>query len=216
METIRIPIYPGADVVFPGQLYPISIKSTGARQMVRFCRELRYPLGVVFAPPTSGSNLARIGTLAYLMEPKSRATTVSSNVLVVGQTRFRIQQLHYDRAYLEATVQAWPWIQEPRPEWYLVEQLGGYLHRYIAALSDILPPTLLPEMLISHTATLGVLGAALLQIPPQQKQSLLSMPTSRALLIAVLRYMRVYVPIAERLATMEPERQQAYERIFFN
>lgn len=216
METVRLPICPAVAAIFPGQLHLVSSAGEGMRQLVRFCRELHHPLGVVFTSGASGPSLARVGTLAYLVKPRAEILVEPQSVLVVGQARFHIQELHYDRPYLEATVESWPWLQEPRPDWRLVEQLGRYLHRYVTALAEVLPPTLLPEMLLSNTATLGVLGAALLQVAPAQKQHLLEIPTARGLLTEVLRYMRVYVPIAERLATMQPERQTAYERIFFN
>ena len=216
MKVIRVPIYPNADVVFPGQLSPVFAEARGVDCMLRYCREQRQPLGMVFVPDANGRTLAGVGTLAYLLEDIAQKPQDFANLFVVGQYRFQILQIHQDQSYLEATVELWPWVEEPRPGWLLVERLGGYLRRYVQALSNVLPSTLLPEVLQPGVSTLGVLGAALLPLPAADKQRLLEMPTAKVLLSEVVDYMRVYVPLAERLAKMPPRVVASHEYISFN
>ena len=63
---------------------------------------------------------------------------------------------------------------------------------------------------------MGVLGAALLPLPSADKQRLLEMPTAKVLLSEVLDYMRIYVPLAERLADMLPKVAAFHERVSLN
>lgn len=202
MATLRIPIYPSSQVIFPGQLLVLSDPQSVRQAVLRVCRDKRMPLGVVWASGEQGNTLARVGTLVYLLKPQPGL--LGAEELVVGQSRFRILQIHQDHAYLESTVQIWPWLEEPRPAWTLVEQLGQYLRRYVNAWAEAIPSILMPEMLEANSATLGVLGGALLQLPMSEKQRLLEIPTAQVLLSMVLKYMRIHVPLTERLAAMRP------------
>lgn len=215
MRTLRIPIYPSQEIIFPGQLYPIFADTQGGDLLLRLCREQRQPLGVVWVSDGTYGAMANVGTLAYLLDDVPGLERDFASALVVGQYRFQILQIHQDHVYLEATVQLWPWVEEPRPGWMLVEQVGHYLRRYVEALASVWPAALLPEVLQPGVSTLGVLGAALLPLAAGEKQRLLETPTARGLLTAVLGYMRVYVPLAERLATMSPE-PMLHERISLN
>ena len=214
MKTLRVPIYPSSEAVFPGQLFPIFAETQRVDWLLRVCREQRQPLGVAWASDAHGA-VANVGTLAYLLDDIPGKSCDFANALVVGQYRFQMLQIHQDQVYLEATVQLWPWIEEPRPGWMLVEQVGHYLRRYVEALASVWPAALLPEVLSPGVSTLGVLGAALLPLAPAEKQRLLEVPTARSLLTAVLDYMRVYVPLAERLATMSPK-ETLHERVSLN
>lgn len=214
MKTLRVPIYPSSEAVFPGQLFPIFAETQRVDWLLRVCREQRQPLGVAWAADVHGA-VANVGTLAYLLDDISGKGCGFTNALVVGQYRFQMLQIHQDQVYLEATVQLWPWVEEPRPGWILVEQVGQYLRRYVEALATVWPAALLPEVLAPGVSTLGVLGAALLPLAATKKQRLLEMPTALSLLSAVLDYMRVYVPLSERLAKMSPQ-AMPHERISLN
>lgn len=216
MKTIRVPIYPSADVIFPGQLFPIFAETRGVDLMLRYCCEQRQPLGMAFVPDAAGHTLASVGTLAYLLDDISQRVYNFANTVVVGQYRFQILHIHQDEVYLEATIQLWPWLEDPRPGWMLVEQVGNYLRRYVQALSNTLPAALLPEVLPPGVSTLGVLGAALLPLPAADRQRLLEVPTAKGLLSKVLDYMRIYVPLAERLAHIPPQVAAFHERVSLN
>ena len=215
MRTLRIPIYPSQEIIFPGQLYPIFGDTQRVDWLLRVCREQRQPLGVVWGSDVTCGAVANVGTLAYLLDDIPGRGRDFADALVVGQYRFQMLQIHQDHIYLEATVQLWPWVEEPRPGWMLVEQVGHYLRRYVEALASVWPAALLPEVLQPGVSTLGVLGAALLPLAGEEKQRLLETPTAFGLLTAVLDYMRVYVPLAERLATMSPE-PMLHERVSLN
>ncbi len=216
MKMIRVPIYPSVEVIFPGQLFPIFAETQDVMTMMQVCRAQRQPLGVVHAMMPGGHTLARVGTLAYVLDDFPPRVPAFVNSIVVGQYRFRILQLHQDQAYLEATVELWPWLEVPSPGWMLVERVGAYLRRYVQAIANTLPAALLPEVLPPGVATLGILGAALLPLSAADKQRLIEIPTAKILLSEVLAYMRIYVPLMERLADIPPQRAELPERISLN
>lgn len=204
MKMMRVPVYPSETVIFPGQILPIPERTHDVGRILCFCREQRRALGIVSVSGTGSYTLAGVGMLATLVNPPP-ASGPGMEAYVAGRHRFRIHQIHQDRPFLEATISLWPWIEEPQPEWALLENVGWYLQRYIAALSDVLPPVLLPDLLPPGASALGVISAGLLQLPAADRQRLLEVPTVRALLSSVLAYLRVYVPLTERLAAMPSE-----------
>ena len=211
MMLVRVPVYPSEQVIFPGQVMPLPARDQRLPRILRFCREKRRQLGVVYVPDERGHALARVGTLAHLIVEGGPETNGEAQ-LVVGSARFKILQLHQDRTFLEATVRVWPWREQPEPPW----ALGDYLHRYARAFSDLMPPALIPDLLKPDAATLGVLAAAILHLSPSDKQALLELPSAEALLCAVQQYLRLHVPLAEQLASMPPPGDGVHERILMN
>ena len=216
MTLQRVPIYPSDQVAFPGQMLSLSGQDHQHLRLLRFCREARRQLGVVYVPGERGHALARVGTLSHLIVLTEAPEQLAGMHLVVGSGRFKILQLHQDRAFLEATIRLWPWREQPAPPWSVVERVGDYLHRYTQALADLMPPALMPDLLEPEPSALGVLAAAILPIAEMEKQTLLELPSAEALLHAVLRYLRLHVPLAEQLAAMPPPGAGVYERILLN
>ncbi len=223
-EVIRIAIYPSDQVIFPGQVFPLydEVGTYGYGdpeafgQMISYCRKQHRPLGIVFIPDRRGYALARIGTVARLVDATETLFQADGYPVVVGKARFRMLQIHHDRKFLEATVKLYPWSQNPTPPWDLIENVGAYLRRYTKAMSDLLPPALMPEILSPSAATLGALSAAILQLPEIERQRLLELNSTHDLLLGVLKHLRLYVPLAERAAAMPPSVPEAYERILMN
>jgi len=223
-EVMRIAIYPSDQVIFPGQVFPLydEVGTYGygdpeaLGQMISYCRKQQRPLGIVFIPDRRGYALARIGTVARLVDATETLFQADGYPVVVGKARFKMLQIHHDHKFLEATVKLYPWNQNPTPPWDLIENVGAYLRRYTKAMSDLLPPALMPEILSPSAATLGALSAAILQLPEIERQRLLELNSTHDLLLGVLKHLRLYVPIAERVAAMPPSVPEAYERILMN
>ncbi len=215
METVRVPLYLSRDVVFPGQLVLLPLDGE-AGGVIRACYEAQQPLGIVFAGEGRDAP-ADVGVLAYVAGHRVKGLHIPNSIWLLGNTRMQIAQFHDEYGYPEATVHLWPWHEQPSPPWWLMERVGRYLQRYIASIPHMLPITLMPEVLRPHTATLGVLCAVLIPLRPVEKQRLLEIPTAWGLLQAVLRYMRLYAPLAERLAQMVPHLDvEMYETVSMN
>jgi Lon protease-like protein len=223
-DVIRIAIYPSDQVIFPGQVFPLydEIGTYGhgepeaLSEMISYCRKQQRPLGIVYIPDRRGYALARIGTLANLIDATEATFQADGYPVVVGKERFKMIQIHHDRNFLEATVKRFPWSENPAPSWDLIENVGMYLRRYTKVMSELLPPALMPEILAPSAATLGALSAAILQLPENERQRLLELNTTHDLLEGVLKHMRLYVPLAERVANMPPSIPEACERILMN
>lgn len=216
MMIQRLPIYPSSEVLFPGQVLPLYQEDREMAHIIRRHQQEQRPMGIVFVEKPRRHTFATVGTQARLVNLTERVKYNAQVTVAVGQARFRILQLHQDHDYMEATIETWPWLETPSPNWALVNTVGEYLRRYIEALADSLPPTLFPDAVAPSTATLGVLAAVILQLPPADKQRLLELPTAQALLHNVLKHLRLYVPMAEKLAHMLPNTSEAYENILMN
>jgi Lon protease-like protein len=223
-DIIRIAIYPSDQVIFPGQVFPLydEVGTYGhgepeaLTQMIDYCHRHKRPLGIVYIPDRRGYALARIGTMADLVDSVDTSYQAGGYPVVVGKARFRMLQIHQDHSFLEATVELYPWQEKPVPPWDLIENVGAYLRRYTKVMSNLLPPALMPEILSPSADTLGALSAAVLQLPETERQRLLELNTTYDLLQDVLRHLRLYVPIAERVAEMPPTIPEACERILMN
>ena len=223
-DVLRIAIYPSDQVIFPGQVFPLydEIGTYGYRdpealdEMIHFCRKQHRSMGIVFIPDRRGYGLARIGTVANLVDATGAVFQADGYPVVVGKARFKMLQIHHDRSFLESTVRLYPWSQKPTPSWELIERVGGYLRRYTKVISELLPPALMPEILAPSAATLGALSAAILQLPEIERQRLLELNSTNDLLLSVLKHLRLYVPLAERVAAMPPTVPETCERIMMN
>ena len=191
-EVMRIAIYPSDQVIFPGQVFPLydEVGTYGygepeaLKQMMHHCRTQHRPLGIVFIPDKRGYALARIGTIAHIVD--ANRNIVSGRWLsgcgwqcaISGCYRFTMttniwrQQSRYI-----------PGNQTPAPPWDLIENVGSYLRRYTKVMSDLLPPALMPEILEPSAATLGSLSAAILQLPENERQRLLELNSTYDLLV---------------------------------
>jgi Lon protease-like protein len=216
MTIQRLPIYPSSEVLFPGQVLPLTQEDQQMAHIIRRHQQEQHPMGIVFVEKPWRHTFATVGTQARLINLTERVKYNAQVTLAVGQSRFRILQLHKDHNYMEATIETWPWLENPNPDWALINTVGEYLRRYIEALADSLPPTLFPDAVAPSAATLGVLAAVILQLPPVDKQRLLELPTAQALLRNVLTHLRLYVPMAEKLAQMLPPPPETYENILMN
>ncbi len=216
MTIQRLPIYPSSEVLFPGQVLPLYQEDSEIAPIIRRHQQQQRPMGIVFIENPQRHTFATVGTQARLINLTERVKYHAQVTVAVGQSRFRILQLHQDHDYMEATVETWPWLEIPAPDWTVINTVGEYLRRYIEALADSLPPTLFPDAVAPNVATLGVLAAVILQLPPSDKQRLLELPTAQALLRNVLIHLRLYVPMAEKLAKMLPNTSEIYETILMN
>ena len=103
----ELPLFPLNTVLFPGVPLPLHIFEPRYIEMIAYCVEYNQPFGVVMiasgseteasAVPCPVGTLARIATIDRL--PENRL-----NVIVSGESRFKILQTHGTRNYLTALV----------------------------------------------------------------------------------------------------------------
>ncbi len=103
---MQLRLFPlGEVVLFPGMSLPLQIFEPRYRQLVTECLEDDEPFGVVLIREGDevgdGAIPYDIGTTARIISAATRPDGVVQ-IAATGERRFRINQLHHDRAYLWA------------------------------------------------------------------------------------------------------------------
>ena len=174
----KLPIFPLNTVLFPGMQLPLHIFEARYKQMIGKCLESDKVFGV---------NLIKHGSeaLGPLPEPffiGCTARIIESQPLeegrmqitAIGERRFRIQELIGDRPYLVGSVEYQPFaVGQPEELQHGVERLSPKVRQYINLLNQIETVDLDPDNLPQDPLMQGYLAAALLQMPPNEKQKLL-------------------------------------------
>lgn len=126
----RLPLFPLQTVLFPFGQLPLFVFEPRYRQLVADCEKTGNGFGVVLireGPEVGGPAIPYpVGTEAHVtgtqLLPDGRL-----HLLIIGGRRFRVRALHFEKPYLEGTVD---WLKEPeesprslRPWHALVEPL---------------------------------------------------------------------------------------------
>lgn len=176
----ELPLFPLESVLFPGMSINLHIFEDRYKQMINQCIETRQPFGVVLIEEGVAQHgaLAKpymIGCTAHItrMQPRGQGRM---DINAIGQDRFRIQSLNYDRPYLVGTVEIFP-IQHGEEE--RLNQAGNslrpWVERYLEILAKVGNLPFNSQQLPADPIQLGYLAAAILQqISQIQKQDLLA------------------------------------------
>ncbi len=172
-----IPLFPLHVVLFPDMPLPLHIFEPRYREMILRCREEKSPFGVTLIQ--NGADIGaeavprQVGTLARIAQyeelPDGRM-----NILVFGESRFRITRTFHDKPYLSASVSLIG--EEPtdaealQPDFDAVAALfRAYLQSLLAMSGRTLSTLQLPQ----EPEYLSYAVASVLQVPPSEKQALL-------------------------------------------
>jgi Lon protease-like protein len=126
------------------------------------------------------------------------------NIVALGQQRFRILSLDYEGPYLVGKVEIYP--IEALDAHSLAEKgllLLPWVKRYMEILTQASDAELDPEHLPTDPLVLAYLAAVLLQIPPEQKQSLLAFTQATDLLTHMYSIYRREVALLRELLSQE-------------
>ena len=177
---MEMPLFPLRTVLFPGMMMPLHIFEDRYLEMINRCIEERLPFGVVLI--REGNEVGddavphTIGTAARI----TRAEPLDDgrmNVTIVGTRRFRIEELHRDRSYLTGSVTHYPVINgDTRLAMEQAQKVRPKIVRYIDLLTRATGVQLQMEQLPEDPTTLAFLAGIALQVPPQDKQRMLSLP----------------------------------------
>ena len=177
-DMVELPLFPLNTVLFPGMSLPLHIFEARYQQMIRTCLETDKLFGVVLikrgsealgplAEPFSVGCTARIIDVQYLDQGRMNITTIA-------EQRFRINSLKSDLPYLLGEVEIQPlFVKEPEELRPAADNLTPKINQYIKLLNQIDSIKLDPENLPNDPAMIGYFAAALLQMPPNEKQALL-------------------------------------------
>ncbi len=96
-----LPLFPLGLVLYPGESVPLHIFEERYREMVRYCLETDDPFGIVWMQE---EELARVGCTARIERVLQRYEDGRMDIVVVGEERFRIEEVMRERLYLTAQV----------------------------------------------------------------------------------------------------------------
>jgi Lon protease-like protein len=211
----RLPLFPLNTVLFPGQLLPLHIFEPRYTLMVNTCIKKESPFGIVLI--REGKEVGedalphRVGTTARVVDVE-RLEEGRMQIVVAGEERFRVLELHRDQPYLTGDVKSWPWPMEMDDIVGLALQtrrVRNFLMRYLAALARAEGNVVEAKDIPTNPVVLACVTAITLLVSPQEKQELLVSPTVAAFLdkeIALLeREVRV-LHLTDGVATRLPGR----------
>ncbi len=175
----ELPLFPLHVVLYPDMPLPLHIFEPRYREMVMRCREENSPFGVVLIGDGEeiGGEAATsvMGTTARIQNfeelPDGRM-----NIVVLGETRFRIQEAFRRHPYLSARVEPyWEQMSDPvllKPHY---DTAGGLFKAYLKTLFARQGRSLSALQLPQEPEFLSYAIASVLDIPLAEKQKLLEM-----------------------------------------
>lgn len=180
-SVMEIPLFPLQVVLFPKMALPLHIFEPRYREMINRCLDENLEFGVVLikeGPEVGGSALPHlVGTTARIRsESVERHPDGRINIQVVGQRRFRIEELHFDRPYLTGSVRPYPVVNgDTKLAMEQAHLVRPKIMRYVDLLTKATGVQLRLDRLPEDTTLLAYLSAIALQVRAEDKQRLLTL-----------------------------------------
>jgi len=202
----ELPLFPLNTVLFPGTPLDLYIFEPRYRLMIKRCLEDKRPFGVVLihqgqeadgplAEPYADGCTARIIKVSQVNEQGHLSLTA------LGDERFHILSLSQDQAYLTGQVEGTP-LESPLSLEVVqgARSINRKVLQYLRLLSQASKENFNLSELVMPDDSLSVLylSAALLQIPPSEKQPLLAAETAGDLLTRLERIYRREIALLSR------------------
>lgn len=202
----ELPLFPLNTVLFPGTPLDLYIFEPRYRLMIKRCLEDKRPFGVVLihqgqeadgplAEPYADGCTARIIKVSQVNEQGHLSLTA------LGDERFHILSLSQDQAYLTGQVEGTP-LESPLSLEVVqgARSINRKVLQYLRLLSQASKENFNLSELVMPDDSLSVLylSAALLQIPPSEKQPLLAAVTAGDLLTRLERIYRREIALLSR------------------
>ncbi len=206
-----IPLFPLNTVLFPGMPIHLHIFEERYKEMINMCISEGRPFGVVLiqkgqevgaaAEPQSIGCVAQIAQVQPLDDGRM-------NLVAIGQERFEIKSLSYDKPYLMGQVETLTLLQTPIDLEPIAGRLRIQLTEYLEILSLIGQTEFDIEKLPDDATELAYLTATLLQVPPEKKQDLLIVNNSVDLVNTVYQTCRQELAVLKAMVATTPESLQ--------
>lgn len=178
-EPMEIPLFPLNTVLFPGWPMPLHIFEPRYLEMVRYCTEEKSPFGILLIKEgkAAGDPSVEPHEVGCMVNITQMEQLEDGRLLImaVGQERFRVRSLSRHKPYLVGEVERMPYLPEKTaPLQAAANNLHPLVLNYLnelTALADNIEfdPTQIP----TDPEALSHMAAALLQVSPETKQSLL-------------------------------------------
>jgi Lon protease-like protein len=211
-----LPLFPLGSVLFPGIPISLHIFEERYKEMINLCLENSRPFGVVLIRdgreahgPLAQPHLIGCTALITGVKPLEQGRKF---IVAVGVDRFRINSLSFDQPYLVGAVELLPQpdqsdtLQAQRHG----EQLDQLVRRYLEIVTQAGGLDFEPEQIPTDPLQLAYWSAAILQnVPQTQKQDLLALESTRALLAQVSALYRREVNFLEMMLAQHSAGEEA-------
>jgi len=210
----ELPLFPLNTVLFPNMPIALHIFEPRYKLMIEQCLHNEQPFGVVLIREGDEalgplSDPHPIGCTAHITQVE-RLPDGRLNIVAVGDERFQIHALSHDKPYLTGSVETFPLTGDNTPSLNRHGQsLRPLVERYLDMLAQVSDEVEFePEHLPDDPVMLGYLAAALLQVPTEQKQTLLAQDGANSFMSTVRQMYRREVPLMSALIERESRMQQ--------
>lgn len=180
LEMYELPLFPLNVVLFPGMPLPLHIFEDRYKAMVADCIRENRPFGVVLmqnggtGESGGADEPVAIGCTAEIaqVQPLEHGRML---ILTVGRERFRVVELNYEKPYLIGLVEPAPLVTDDE-EWETAgaASLEPYIIDYMNKLALLGSFEVEPQQIPSDAEGLVYMAATLIQLPIDEKQSLLA------------------------------------------
>jgi Lon protease-like protein len=212
----ELPLFPLNTVLFPGMPISLHIFEPRYKLMVEECIQTAQPFGVVliregveaFGP---AAEPYQIGCSAQITQVE-RLDDGRMNIVAVGVERFQIHSLSHAKPYLVGTVESLPLDHDDTSAVARAgEQLRPWVERYLTTLSEATDEeaSFEPQQLPDDPLVLGYLAATVVQIPLDQKQTLLATNRAADLLTTIRTIYRHELPLLDAMIRFEANNDKA-------
>jgi Lon protease-like protein len=197
-----LPLFPLKTVLFPRMALPLHIFEPRYREMIQRCLDEEIGFGVVLIK--SGEEVGEtaepysVGTVARILDAKPLPDG-QLNLITMGVVRFRLLQTHADHPYLSGDVARWEDEMGDLKSLPRVTRVAHQIYKeYVTDLLDLSGAEASPHQKLApdDPQILSYAIAVNLQIPNEEKQTLLEMETVESRLrqeITLLEREREYV-----------------------
>lgn len=212
----ELPLFPLNTVLFPGMPISLHIFEPRYKLMIEQCIQTAQPFGVVlirdgveaFGPSAEPHE---IGCSAQITQVE-RLEDGRMNIIAIGVERFQIHSLSHDKPYLVGTVESYPLDDDDANAVMRAgNQLRPWVERYLVTLSEAADekPSFESHQLPDDPLALGYLAAAVVQIPLDQKQTLLATNHAADLLTSIRTIYRQELPLLNAMIQFEANNDKA-------
>ena len=204
----ELPLFPLNTVLFPGMPLPLHIFEERYKAMVADCIRDGRPFGVVLiaqgtaegGPPATPHAIGCTAEITQV-QPLEEGRML---IVTVGRERFRIIRLQRAEPYLVGMVEPAPLLDEDEAQ--LAEsaaRLGPLVSQYLDKLAQLGHMDTPPDPPPDDPAALAYLGAALIQLPPEQKQALLALDRLTELSAALRHFYHGELALMQTMPTSD-------------
>jgi Lon protease-like protein len=177
--VLEVPLFPLNTVLFPGMHLPLHIFEERYKELVADCLPEDRPFAIALiesGPEVGGPARPRpVGTTALIRDVQ-RLPEGTFNLTAVGQDRVRILDVKQSRPYLVGLVETTRPAREASAEaQQSAERLWPWLKRYVQSLSRLVETTIPLPTVAPDPLTVAYLAPVLMNVPVEERQTLLEM-----------------------------------------